>query len=126
MVELHFGKNKDGAWVVTKSPGEYNLDPAKVDAFLRTLGATRVKAFVPGERTREQGLFDDGKPDQKDNLSVMVRIKDDPGVHLILGNPTDGGASYFAWTSRVAPPAVFTADAAAFKAVREGPGAFAK
>jgi hypothetical protein len=129
-VELHFGKNKDQEWVVTKSPGAYNLDPAKVDAFLRTLGSTRVKSFVPGERTREQGLFDDGKPDQKDNLSVLVRMvvngKADPGIHLILGNPTDGGASYFGWTSRVAPPAVFTIDAAPFKAYREGPGAFAK
>ncbi|HSQ55900.1 MAG TPA: DUF4340 domain-containing protein [Gemmata sp.] len=125
-VELNFGKNKEGMWVVTKSPGAYNLEPVKVEAFLRTLAATRVKAFIPGDRKREQGLFEDGQPDQKDNLSILVRIKDDPGIHIILGNPTDGGASYFGWTSRTQPHQVFTVDAATFKQYREGPGAFAK
>ena len=125
-VELNFGKNKDGMWVVTKSPGAYNLEPVKVEAFLRTLASTRVKAFIPGDRKREQGLFEDGQPDQKDNLSILVRIKDDPGIHVILGNPTDGGASYFGWTSRTQPHQVFTVDAATFKQYREGPGAFAK
>jgi hypothetical protein len=126
VVELHFAK-KDGLWVVAKSPGNsYNLDPAKLEAFLRILASSRVKEFVEGERKREQGLFDDGKEDQKDNLSIQVKLKDDPGIHLILGNATDNGASYFAWTSRLKPNPVFTVDAAMFKQFREGPGAFAK
>src|SRR5262249_12097 len=58
VTELKLEKNKDGVWVATQPPG-FALDPAKVTAFVELLARTRVKAFLPGTPTPDQGFGND-------------------------------------------------------------------
>jgi hypothetical protein len=121
--DLHFEKNKDGAWAVVHStiPG-YALDPAKVTAFVTALSRARVKEFVNGPPTLAMGFGD-----PKESLNVHLTIAGQPGIILDLWSPTDNGASYFAGVS-LRPPTdpVVKLDAAPLKAYKDSPAGFAK
>ncbi|MCI0703794.1 MAG: DUF4340 domain-containing protein [Planctomycetia bacterium] len=124
--ELVFEK-KDGTWVVAKGPkGEllapagYAVDPAKVNAFLEMLTRQRVKTFLPGPLKPEHGFGD-----KKVYLVVNVDFKSMPGLGFNIGAETDGGASYFGWTTWT-PDTPFTLDSTPLKPYKTTPGAFAR
>ncbi len=125
VTELQFEKNKENNWIVAKSPGkpgEYALDPKKLEAFLATLNTTAVKTFLPGGLLPEQGFEED-----KGSLGINLWTKDGMLMSITLGATTDGGASLYAATSilpKTAP--VVTVDAARFKSYKDSPAAFAK
>ncbi|HEV3439320.1 MAG TPA: DUF4340 domain-containing protein, partial [Gemmata sp.] len=122
VTDLHFEKNKEGVWIVTKSPGQYTVDPKKIEAFLAVLNTTNVKAFLPGAPTAEQGFGD-----VKVSLIIVLKTAAGPLISLNLGASADGGASYYGWTSILPQTApVFTVDAARFKVYKESSGVFAK
>jgi hypothetical protein len=121
--DLHFERNKDGAWVVAHStiPG-YAVDPAKVNAFLGTLSRSRVKEFVAGPPNPSMGFGD-----EKESLNVKLSIKDHPGMTLDLWSLADNGASYFGALTLQKPwEPVFKLDAAALKPYKDSPAGFAK
>lgn len=118
--ELVF-ERKGGAWAVAKSPGKYDLDPAKVDRFLDAVNGLRAKAFVGGPKPEQKLVPEDG------GLQVGIEQDGAPGVTLFVGAPTDGDASVFVQTSTLpAGENVVTAVADVFKPYKAGPGAFAK
>ena len=121
--DLHFERNKDGAWVVAHSTiAGYAVDPAKVSAFLGTLSRARVKEFLPGPPNPSMGFGD-----EKESLNVKLSIKDHPGMTLDLWSLTDGGASYFAALTLQKPwEPVFKLDAAPLKPYKDSPAGFAK
>ncbi|MBO0699711.1 MAG: DUF4340 domain-containing protein [Zavarzinella sp.] len=112
-------ERKDGKWTLT-SGGTYEVDPAKVDAFLNELTAPRAEQFV---------VYKDG-PKPEHNLDVaknalrveMVLEAGDPVVMMI--SPPNKEGKVFATTS-VLPGDVFTM-ADHFAAVRAKPAAFKK
>lgn len=112
-------ERKDGKWTLT-SGGTYEVDPAKVDAFLNDLTAPRAEQFV---------VYKDG-PKPEHNLDVaknalrveMVLESGDPVVMII--SPPNKEGKVFATTS-VLPGDVFTL-ADHFAAVRAKPAAFKK
>ncbi|HEY1189072.1 MAG TPA: DUF4340 domain-containing protein, partial [Gemmata sp.] len=121
VTELAFEKNKEGAWVATKAPPGYAVDPVKLNTFLDVLTHERVKTF-------EKGGFDakHGFADPKQALQVTLHW---PGgiVSLNIGASPDNGATYFgssSWMPRDEP--VFTLEGAQLKPFKEGPGGFAK
>jgi hypothetical protein len=121
-VTLKFQKNKDGVWTSQPpTPPTFNVDPAKVSAFVSLLGRTRAKSLEKGPPTAANGFGD-----PKQNLQVVLRW---PGgaISLNVGASPDGGQTYYgssAWLPQTDP--VFTVDAAPFKPYKEGPSAFAK
>jgi hypothetical protein len=118
--ELVF-ERKGGTWAVAKSPGKYDLDPAKVDRFLDAVNGLRAKAFVGGPKPDQKLVPEDG------GLQVGIELDGAPGVTLFVGTPTDGDASVFVQTSTLpAGENVVTAVADVFKPYKAGPGAFAK
>jgi hypothetical protein len=122
VTDLHFEKNKEGVWAVTKSPGPYTVDPKKIETFLTVLNTTNVKAFLPGVPTVEQGFGD-----VKVSLIIVLTTAAGPLISLNLGASTDGGSSYYGWTSILPQTApVFTVDADRFKMYKESSGVFAK
>lgn len=120
-VELIFEK-KDGNWAVTKSPGAYILDPAKVDKFLDAVNGVRAKAFVPGPPKPEQKLAT-----SEGGLQANLELDGAPGILLFIGGPTDMDASLFLQTSALpANENIATVLIDAFKAYKDNSGAFAK
>ncbi|MFO0804596.1 MAG: DUF4340 domain-containing protein [Gemmataceae bacterium] len=120
-VELNFEK-KDGNWAVTKSPGAYVVDPAKVDKFLDAANGLRAKAFVAGAAKPEQKLSPaDGA------LQVFLEVEGAPLISFTVGAATDADASYFLQTSTLpANENIATVLIDAFKAYKDNSGAFAK
>jgi hypothetical protein len=95
-------ERKDGKWTLTKG-GTFELDPAKVDAFLNDLTTPRAEAFV---------VYKDG-PKPEHNLDVsknalVVEMTLDMGdpVKMVISPPNKDG-KVFATTS-VLPGDVFT------------------
>jgi len=122
VTDLHFEKNKEGVWTVTKSPGPYSVDPKKIETFLAVLNTTNVKTFLTGAPTAEQGFGD-----VKVSLIIVLKTAAGPLISLNLGASADAGASYYGWTSILPQTApVFTVDAARFKVYKESSGVFAK
>jgi hypothetical protein len=122
LTKLKFEK-KDGAWTaVPPSPAGFNVDPRKVDDFLNTLRTTSVKNFLTGGPAPEHGFGID-----KDKMNIVLGTAQGYLLSLNIGAPTDGGASYFVWTSVLPQTApIVTVDAARFKTYKESPGSFAK
>jgi hypothetical protein len=120
-VELIFEK-KDGNWTVSKSPGAYMLDPAKVDKFLDAANNLRAKSFIPGPAKPEQKLTPaDGA------LQVFVELEGAPLFTFTVGGPTDGDASYFLQTSLLpANENIVTVVSDVFKPYKDNSAAFAK
>ena len=122
-------RNKDGVWVVApaapgappSAPAGFVVDPAKVNAFLALVGATRVKSFEAGPPAEKHGFAD-----KNQYLSVTLSW---PGAaaQLTIGASPDGGATYYIGSS-LPPQAnqVFTIDGAPFKSFKEKPSGFAK
>jgi hypothetical protein len=112
-------ERKDGKWAV-KSGAMFEVDPAKVDAFLNDLTAPRAEAFV---------VYKDG-PKPEHNLDVaknalrveMILESGDPVVMTI--SPPNKEGKVFA-TSSALPGDVFTM-ADHFAAVRAKPAALKK
>jgi|GEM_PF-1107923 len=120
-VELAF-ERKDGNWIVSKSPGAYMVDGAKVDKFLDTANGLRAKAFVPGAPKPEQKLTPG-----EGGLQVNLDIDGTPGLVLFIGGPTDLDASLFLQTSSLpANENIATVLIDAFKPYKDNSGAFAK
>lgn len=120
--ELVFERKPGADWAVVKSPGAYNLDPAKVERFLDAVNGLRAKAFLPGPPKPEQTLTPD-----KGGFLAQVEVEGGPAVVLFLGAPTDGEASVFAQASTLpANENVFTVPADVFKPYTASSAAFAK
>jgi Domain of unknown function (DUF4340) len=121
-VDLQFDKNKEGVWTVVKSPPGYNVDPAKVNAFLGELSRARVKEFLKGPPTAAMGFGD-----EKESFNAHITIPNHPDIDLNVWSPTDGGAAYFAGSSNRPPTdPVIKLDAAPFKPYKDSSAAFAK
>jgi hypothetical protein len=112
-------ERKDGKWTL-KSGGMFELDPAKVDAFLNDLTTPRAEAFV---------VYTTG-PKPEHNLDVtknalVVEMTLDMGdpVKMVISAPNKDG-KVFATTS-VLPGDVFTM-ADKFAAIRAKPAALKK
>jgi hypothetical protein len=122
--ELHLEK-KDGTWIATKSPmPNFMPSPEKINAFLTGLKKLRVKSFVSGGVKPEHGFGGD-----KPYLGISLKTKQGPLINLNVGALTgESDKAYFLNSSWGLPPAspVCTVDAGPFKAIKEGPGAFAR
>lgn len=121
VTELTFEKSKEGGWLVTKAPAGYQVDPAKLNAFLDLLTRERVKSFEKGGQDAKHGFAD-----PKTALQVTLHW---PGgaVALNLGASPDNGATYYGWSSWLPQTEpVFTFDGAQLKPFKDKPGGFAK
>jgi hypothetical protein len=121
-ITLKFEKNKDGVWVSQPpTPPAFVVDPAKVTAFITALATKPVKTFEKGAPEPKHGF---GDPKQ----SLTARVKWPGGeAYVNLAASPDGGASYYGWTTSLAPPdQIFTIDAAPFKSFKDSSGGFAK
>lgn len=121
--ELHFQRdNKDAPWRVTKAPGPYEVDGGKVNQFLRLLSVTRVRSFVPGQPTPEQGF---GNP--KQYLIITLKTAAGPLIAMNIGAPVSDGSAYYGWTSVLPKEApVFTLDLLQFKMYKSSAGTFSR
>lgn len=120
-VELVLERTKDGAWVATKGPQNFAVDPAKVTAFLELLATARARGFEKGTPEPKHGFGDANQ-----FLQVTVHW---PGAALALnvGASPDGGGSYYVWTASLPQTdPVFVVDAPPFKPYKEKPAAFGK
>jgi len=122
LTELHFTKNKDGAWVAQSppTPAGYMLDSSKLQAFLDMLSKTKVKAFLDGASKPEYGLEND-----KEYLIISLKFTDGTERVLKLGAAADGGAALYAWTS-LGGGQLLTLDASPFKPYKDSPGSLAR
>jgi hypothetical protein len=120
LTTLKFEK-KDGTWKATE-PATYNVDPLKVDDFVRMLRSTSVKLFLPGQPVPGFGLSDD-------NVKLVITLKTAAGplMTLVLGELVDNGQTYYLQDSQLPPSdPLATLDAARFKMYKDKPGVFAK
>ncbi|MCS7269789.1 MAG: DUF4340 domain-containing protein [Gemmataceae bacterium] len=122
LTELHFQKDKQGNWSVQSppTPAGYNLDAAKLTAFVELLSKTKVRSFVDGAAKPEYGLDND-----KEYLIVTLKFTDGTERVLKLGAAADGGAAVYAWTS-LGGGQLLTLDASPFKPYKESPGSLAR
>jgi hypothetical protein len=112
-------ERKDGKWTI-KSGAKYDVDPAKVDAFLNELTTPRAEAFVV--------LKEGPKPEHnldvaKNALSVEMTLEMGDPVTMVISAPNKEG-KVFATTSAL-PGDVFTM-ADRFAEVRAKPAALKK
>ena len=103
-----------------KAGGMFELDPAKVDAFLDTLTAPRADAFV---------VYKDGpKPEYnldvaKNALAIEMTLDQGDPVKMVISAPNKDGKVFA--TSSLLPGDVFTM-ADQFAAIRAKPAALKK
>jgi hypothetical protein len=121
-ITLKFDKNKDGAWTAQPpTPPTFQVDPAKLNAFLELLTRVPVKSFEKGPPEAKHGFGD-----PKQNLQVILRW---PGgaISLNLGASPDMGGTFYgssAWLPQSDP--VFTIDGGLFKPFKDSAAGFAK
>jgi hypothetical protein len=115
-------ERKGSEWVA-KTPAGFNVDPAKVTAFLGLISGLQAKAFVPGPQKPEYGL-----PPEQQGLEITVLLEGRPGIALNIGGPAEPAAtSFYGWTNDPsAGGSVFTVLAERFKPYKDKPAAFAK
>ena len=112
-------ERKDGKWAL-KAGGMFELDPAKVDAFLDTLTAPRADAFV---------VYKDGpKPEYnldvaKNALAIEMTLDQGDPVKMVISAPNKDGKVFA--TSSLLPGDVFTM-ADQFATIRAKPAALKK
>jgi len=112
-------ERKDGKWALTKG-GMFELDPAKVDAFLDTLTAPRAEAFL---------VYKNGpKPEHnldvaKNALAIEMTLDQGDPVKMVISAPNKDGKVFA--TSSLLPGDVFTM-ADQFAAIRAKPAALKK
>jgi len=112
-------ERKDGKWTLTKG-ATYEVDPAKVDAFLNDLTTPRADQFVVyKDGPKAEHLLDVAK----NALSVVMTIEGADPVTMVISPPNKEG-KVFATTSAL-PGDVFTM-ADRFAAVRAKPAALKK
>ncbi|MBN9121819.1 MAG: DUF4340 domain-containing protein [Planctomycetes bacterium] len=121
-IALKFEKNAAGVWEKkAPTPDSFQLDPAKLNAFIEMVTKASVKSFEKGPPEAKHGFGD-----PKQNLQATFRW---PGgaVALNLGATPDAGATYYGWSAWLPQSdPVFTIDGALFKPYKDGPGGFAK
>jgi hypothetical protein len=112
-------ERKDGKWTL-KSGGMFELDPAKVDAFLDTLTSPRADAFV---------VYKEGpKPEHnldlaKNALAIELVMEQGDPVKMVISAPNKEGKVFA--TSSLSPGDVFTM-ADQFATIRAKPAALKK
>jgi hypothetical protein len=117
-IDLVLEKNKDGAWTATKGPQGFEVDPAKVKAFLELLATTRARGFEPGGPEPKHG-FSDATQFLRANV-----FWPGGGFAVNVGASPDGGGALYLWTNALpAPQQVVQIDAPAFKAYKDTPAA---
>jgi hypothetical protein len=116
-------KKENGAWTA-KQPAGFNVDPAKVDEFVRAIQGLRVKDFREGGETPEHKFAPEGN-----GFEITLDFDGADDIILSLGAEADNGAARMARVVTVsAPPRtqIVTVLADALKAFRENPKSFAR
>jgi hypothetical protein len=115
---------KDGKWTA-REPADFELDPEKVNEFLRSISTLKAERFLPQTTaTRKKAALNL----EQDALDIEITLankkdkKDQP--QLRVGGP-DGDRQYYA-TSRQVKGDIFTVPRDLFEKVRSSRGFFSK